>query len=74
MATHFACQFSLIAFAVAEARGILLGGDFPAATKLALLAGMLFFFLGLVVGELARRVAEESARSEFKKVAQQHDA
>ncbi len=73
VAANFACQFALIAFAVAELRGVMLGGDFPAATKIAFLAGLLFFLLGLVIGELARRLAEESARYEFAKLAGQHE-
>jgi hypothetical protein len=65
VAAHFAGQLALLAFAVAELRGLLLGGDFSAATKTALLAAAALFALGLVAGSLARRIVEESARQEF---------
>lgn len=65
MAAHFAGQLALLAFAVAELRGLLLGGDFSAATKTALLAAAALFAVGLVTGRLAQRVVEEAARQEF---------
>lgn len=66
VAAQFAVRLALIAFAVAELRGAMLGGDFSAATKGALLAFAASFALGLVAGELARRVVEESGRREFE--------
>jgi hypothetical protein len=65
VAAHFAGQLALLAFAVAELRGLLLGGDFSAATKTALLAAAALFAVGLVTGRLAQRVVEEAARQEF---------
>ena len=65
VAAHYACQLALLAFATAELRGLLLGGDFSAATKTALLAAAALFVLGLAAGRLAQRVVEESARQEF---------
>jgi hypothetical protein len=65
VAAHFAGQLALLAFAVAELRGLLLGGDFSAATKTALLAAAALFAVGLVAGRLAQRVVEEAARQEF---------
>lgn len=66
MAAPFAVRLALIAFAVAELRGVLLGGDFSATTKDAFAAFVALFALGLVAGEMMRRVVEESARREFE--------
>lgn len=66
MAAQFAVRFALIAFAVAEIRGLMLGGDFT-ATETALTAGLVCLVLGFVVGELATRVVQESARREFER-------
>ena len=66
MAAQFAGRLALIAFAITEARGLLVGGDFNSVTKAALLATAVFFLLGLLTGELARRVVEESATREFE--------
>lgn len=65
MAAQFAVRFTLIAFAVAELRGMLLGADFTTATGNALWAGCLCFVPALLAGHLAARLVEESARREF---------
>lgn len=65
MAVQFAVRFALIAFAVAQLRGAIEGGDFPTATKSALIVGGLSLLIGFCIGELAGRVTEESARREF---------
>ena len=66
VAGHFASQLALIAFAVCEARGLMVGGDFSATTKTALFAALVMSAFGYVTGELARRVVEESAQAEFQ--------
>jgi len=50
----------MIAFATASLRAMLTGAGFELGIKTAIAAGAGFFGLGLVVGELARRVVEES--------------
>ena len=68
MASQFAGRLSLIAFSTAAFRGLIGGTDFEGTLKTALIATAAFYGLGLVFGELACRVAEESARSEFERL------
>lgn len=65
MAAQFAVRFALIAFAVAQLRGAIEGGEFPAVTSSALIVGGLSLLIGFCIGELAGRITEESARREF---------
>ena len=65
MAVQFASRLSLIAFATMSVRGILTAADFEGALKAALIAAAGFYGLGLVVGELARRVIEENVAKEL---------
>ena len=65
MAGHFAFRLSLIAFATASLRGLIGGTDFSGGLKTALVAAALFYGLGLIVGEMARRVVEEHVQAEF---------
>ncbi|QDV53039.1 hypothetical protein [Gimesia fumaroli] len=67
MALHYAFRLSLIAFATESVRGILSHTDFIGATQSALVAAVIFFGLGLVLGEVATRLVEESARASFEK-------
>ncbi len=67
MALHYAFRLSLIAFATESVRGIFSHADFIGATQSALIAAVLFFGLGLVLGEVATRLVEESARASFEK-------
>ncbi|MFK7777349.1 MAG: hypothetical protein QM501_04420 [Gimesia sp.] len=67
MALHYAFRLSLIAFATESVRGILSHTDFIGATQSALVAAVIFFGLGLVLGEIATRLVEESERAIFEK-------
>lgn len=67
MALHYAFRLSLIAFATESVRGIFSHADFIGATQSALVAAVIFFCLGLVLGEVATRLVEESARASFDK-------
>ena len=67
MALHYAFRLSLIAFATESVRGILSHSDFIGATQSALLAAVIFFGLGFVLGEIATRLVEESERVIFEK-------
>ncbi|WP_339731252.1 hypothetical protein [uncultured Gimesia sp.] len=67
MALHYAFRLSLIAFATESVRGIISHSDFFGATQSALIAAVIFFGLGLVLGEVATRLVEESARASFEK-------
>jgi hypothetical protein len=43
---------------------MLAGGDFAGTVKTAAVAAVVFFVLGLLVGEIARRLIEEHVRGE----------
>lgn len=45
-------------------RGMLAGGDFVGTVKTAAVAAVVFFVLGLLIGEIARRLIEEHVRGE----------
>lgn len=68
MTAQFASRLALIAFAAATVRGLLEGTDFRGTLTGALMALAVFFGLGLILGELARRLAEETARAEFARM------
>jgi hypothetical protein len=59
VAQEYATRLSMIAFATAVIQGLATGAAFEPALKHALSALALFFGLGLVVGELARRIVED---------------
>ncbi len=68
VARHFASRLALIAFATAAVRGLIAGADFQGTIQAALVATAVFFGLGFVFGELARRVVEENAEAEFARL------
>ena len=65
MAVGFAIRLSLIAFAAASFRGLLTQSDFQSTIETAMVAVAVFFVLGFIFGELARRVVEESVLAEI---------
>lgn len=68
MALHTACRLALIAFATIAIRGVLNGSEFQAVLMLAIRTGAVFFGIGLIVGELARRLLEDMVISRIRKV------
>ena len=68
VAWQFATRISMITFATVCLRGMLLGSEFLGTIRSALLAGAGFYCLGAIVGEIARRVVEESVQSELEKL------
>ena len=72
MAKQFAIRLSLIAFSTASFRGLLAGADFEGTIRMALVTAASFFALGLICGELARRVVEESVQLEVGRLIAQH--
>ena len=64
MAEQFAPRLALIAVMTVFGRGMLAGGDFAGTIKTAAVAAGVFFVLGLLVGEIARRLVEEYVRGE----------
>lgn len=68
MATQFASRLALIAFATVSVRGVIEFADFHVTLSAALKIAAVFFGFGLVVGELARRTAEEIAQREFQEL------
>jgi hypothetical protein len=65
VASQFAYRLSLIAFTTTTVRGLLSGADFYGTIQAALLALAVFYAAGLLMGELARRVVEESVDAEI---------
>ena len=65
MSTQFASRLSLIAFATAAVRGLLNQADFYGTIQTALVALGVFYVLGLVIGEAARRIVEENAKADL---------
>ncbi len=58
----------MITFATVCLRGMLQGSEFLGTIRTALFAGAGFYCLGAIIGEIARRVVEESVQSEFEKL------
>jgi len=71
VATQFAKRLALIAFATASLRGLFCEADFFATMQTALISLGVFYILGFVLGEAARRIVEENIKSE---VARQMEA
>lgn len=65
---QFASRLSLIAFATASIRGLLHGADFQGTLQTAIAAGVVFFGLGLGLGELARWLVEENVQLEIARL------
>jgi len=57
---NYATRLALIAFATSVLHGLILGGDFEACIKTALGIMAVFYGVGLMLGELARRLVEDS--------------
>ena len=68
MALHTACRLALIAFATVALRGALYGSEFRTVLILAIKIGAAFFGIGMIIGELARRLMEDIVISKIKKV------
>lgn len=68
MALHTACRLALIAFATVALRGALDGSEFRTVLILAIKIGAAFFGIGMIIGELARRLLEDIVISKIKKV------
>lgn len=66
MAKLFAARLALIAFAVTLADALFSSRAFYPSLSSALIKAVLFYGIGFVVGELARRIIEENAEAEFK--------
>ena len=63
MSTQFAGRLSLIAFATAAFRGLWTQADFIGTIQTALVSLGVFYILGLVIGDAARRIVEENAKA-----------
>ena len=69
VAANYACRFAMIAFGTTVLRGAMGGSDFEGTVWAALAATAVFYGLGFVLGELARRVVEEHAAAEWERQA-----
>lgn len=66
MAVPFACRLALLVFAATALEQIWSVDDLSAALGRVLTATAVFFGLGLICGEMARRLAEEQAQREVE--------
>ena len=62
MATQYAPRLALIAVVTVLGRGLLGDGDFVGTVETAAVAAAAFFPVGLLLGEIARRLVEEHVR------------
>ncbi len=70
MALHVAHRLTLIAFATVAMRGVLDRAGLEATLNAALLTGAIAFPIGLILGDLARRLIEDTVRMEVERVLQ----
>ena len=68
VATHIACRLALIAFATVALRGVLEGSEFRSSLRLALQVAAGVFGVGIVIGELARRLIEDMVLATVRKI------
>jgi hypothetical protein len=69
VAHAFASHLALIAFATAALQALISGSKFFQSTQTALLVLLVFYGLGWILGELARRVVEENVSAELAQAA-----
>jgi hypothetical protein len=62
VAQEYAVRLALIAFATTAVQGLVMRSDFEPTLKSALAATAVFYVLGWLCGEMARRVVEESVQ------------
>lgn len=74
MAHEFGVRLALIAFATAAMRGLFTGNDFTPTVQAALLIAGLFYVLGVVCGEMARRLVEEHVQLKHAQGMNRQDA
>jgi hypothetical protein len=67
VAIQLANRFALIAFATASLRGVIAGSDFQGTLKVALITLAVFYGIGLILGDLGRRVVEENVYTEIER-------
>lgn len=68
VAGQFASRLSMIAFATATMRGFISGTDFRTSIQMALVSMVVFYVVGRLIGELARRLVEDSLDAELAKM------
>ena len=66
MAVQFAARLALVAFAAMNLQGSLAGSDLPGVLQTALIVAALFFLVGLIIGDISRRVVEENVEKELQ--------
>jgi len=65
VSSQFASRLALIAFATTAIHGVIVRSAFDSTMPLAMIAGAVAFFAGLILGDLARRLVEEQTQAEF---------
>jgi hypothetical protein len=71
MGMEFGLRLGLIAFAAISVQSVVFTTPFETAAGTAVGAAVAFFVVGLLCGEIARRVVEEGVRLELTRAAEQ---
>jgi hypothetical protein len=66
MSLHYASRLGLIAFSAVALRAVLEGAAFASGLQAALIGGTLMFLVGLCLGEIGRRLVEETVDERLK--------
>lgn len=72
MAKQFASRLSLLAFSAMLLDGLVCGTDFRGAMYGAFASAVVFLFVGLACGEMAKRIVQEMAASEVQQQVKQN--
>lgn len=70
MALQYAARLALIAFATANVQGLLSKSDLFSTLQTGLLVAVIFFVLGVIIGDLARKAVEESVEKDLRQAFQ----
>ena len=70
MALQYAARLALIAFATTNVQGLLSKSDLFSTLQTGLLVAVIFFVLGAIIGDLARKAVEESVEKDLRQAFQ----
>jgi len=70
LALQYAARLALIAFATANVQGLLSKSDLFSTLQTGLLVAVIFFVLGAIIGDLARKAVEESVEKDLRQAFQ----
>jgi len=70
LALQYAARLALIAFATTNVQGLLSKSDLFSTLQTGLLVAVIFFVLGAIIGDLARKAVEESVEKDLRQAFQ----